>query len=394
MKRLWLQIVSALVLSIVYPVAAGAVEFRIIEFPPQLGYFQVCGISSDGALVIGNGNTEPMLWTNASGTITLGKSSSTVVRTFGSAISGDGTTVVGWSESPNATYSGWRWRQGVGFSMIPDSNGIQLRPTAVNSNGSVVFGIGSFPWRWTASEGILQLANVLGSQIDSVASCDFSGSTATGLAGQWGYRWFNGVNFPLTEAPECRAEGFCVSGDGQSLFGTIRCASDARPRCFVDRSGQPRAIQLSASFVEFTLARSSQDGSVAVGSGLTFNGSEGSILLPSGRVEILKDVLNCKGVQLPPGCRNVIASAVSGSGRYLAGHLITAQGMSRAWWADLGESIECFADFNRDCSVDFFDYLDFVEVFAGSGPRADFNKDGTIDFFDYLDFVLAFSSGC
>ena len=54
----------------------------------------------------------------------------------------------------------------------------------------------------------------------------------------------------------------------------------------------------------------------------------------------------------------------------------------------------CSADFNGDSSVDFFDYLDFVDAFSQNLATADFNNDGSIDFFDYLDFVDAFSVGC
>ncbi len=54
----------------------------------------------------------------------------------------------------------------------------------------------------------------------------------------------------------------------------------------------------------------------------------------------------------------------------------------------------CEANINDDCQVDFFDYLDFVQLFSTNNPEADFNGDGAIDFFDYLDFVQAFSQGC
>ncbi len=56
--------------------------------------------------------------------------------------------------------------------------------------------------------------------------------------------------------------------------------------------------------------------------------------------------------------------------------------------------IICPPDFNHDASVDFFDYLDFVDAFSADDPSADFNGDTSIDFFDYLDFVDAFSIGC
>jgi hypothetical protein len=54
----------------------------------------------------------------------------------------------------------------------------------------------------------------------------------------------------------------------------------------------------------------------------------------------------------------------------------------------------CNADFNGDGTLDFFDYLDFVDAFSALAPAADYNGDSVIDFFDYLDFVDAFSMGC
>ena len=56
--------------------------------------------------------------------------------------------------------------------------------------------------------------------------------------------------------------------------------------------------------------------------------------------------------------------------------------------------VACLADFNADQTIDFFDYLDFVDAFSTSVAHADFNHDGVLDFFDYLDFVDAFSGGC
>ena len=68
-------------------------------------------------------------------------------------------------------------------------------------------------------------------------------------------------------------------------------------------------------------------------------------------------------------------------------------------WINLDHSthsvgLKCPADFNEDGSVDFFDYLDFVDAFSSNLPSADFNHESSIDFFDYLDFVDAFSIGC
>lgn len=54
----------------------------------------------------------------------------------------------------------------------------------------------------------------------------------------------------------------------------------------------------------------------------------------------------------------------------------------------------CSADVNGDGVLDFFDYLDFVAMFAASEPESDFNADTVVDLFDYLDFVAAFAAGC
>ena len=69
-------------------------------------------------------------------------------------------------------------------------------------------------------------------------------------------------------------------------------------------------------------------------------------------------------------------------------------GFDRATSAPLVVAAICAADFNHDNTVDFFDYLDFVDAFSINADSADFNGDSVIDFFDYLDFVDAFSIGC
>ena len=68
----------------------------------------------------------------------------------------------------------------------------------------------------------------------------------------------------------------------------------------------------------------------------------------------------------------------------------------RAHYAALGPSatVNCKVDFNQDCVVDLFDYLDFVELFASGDIAADYNRDEVVDFFDYLDFVDLYSAGC
>ena len=81
--------------------------------------------------------------------------------------------------------------------------------------------------------------------------------------------------------------------------------------------------------------------------------------------------------------------------RQLSCHHISQTGVYLSHKYNLpGGYQSCAADYNDDCLVDFFDYLDFVAAFATQDPAADFNQDSVVDLFDYLDFVGAFAGGC
>ncbi|MCC6676314.1 MAG: hypothetical protein IT436_04145 [Phycisphaerales bacterium] len=54
----------------------------------------------------------------------------------------------------------------------------------------------------------------------------------------------------------------------------------------------------------------------------------------------------------------------------------------------------CPADTNCDGTVDFADYLEFLNLFDAEDPRIDFNQDGLVDFGDYLEFLNHYDGGC
>ncbi len=56
--------------------------------------------------------------------------------------------------------------------------------------------------------------------------------------------------------------------------------------------------------------------------------------------------------------------------------------------------LDCYGDFNRDCSFDVFDFLDFQNAFAAGDMAADCDSDGALTLFDFLCFQNAFSAGC
>ncbi|MFG0285973.1 MAG: GC-type dockerin domain-anchored protein [Phycisphaerales bacterium JB039] len=58
------------------------------------------------------------------------------------------------------------------------------------------------------------------------------------------------------------------------------------------------------------------------------------------------------------------------------------------------ERVACRADVNDDGLLDFFDFLEFQNLFALGDRAADFNCDGALDFFDFLEFQNQFAAGC
>lgn len=60
------------------------------------------------------------------------------------------------------------------------------------------------------------------------------------------------------------------------------------------------------------------------------------------------------------------------------------------WWPTSG----CYANCNRDCCFDWYDFLCFQHKFAAGAPYADCDQSGVIDFFDFLCFLWEFQIGC
>ncbi|MCC6675751.1 MAG: VCBS repeat-containing protein [Phycisphaerales bacterium] len=54
----------------------------------------------------------------------------------------------------------------------------------------------------------------------------------------------------------------------------------------------------------------------------------------------------------------------------------------------------CTADLTDDGSVDFTDYLEFLNYYEAGDARVDFNADGLVDFPDYLEFLVRYEIGC
>jgi hypothetical protein len=57
-------------------------------------------------------------------------------------------------------------------------------------------------------------------------------------------------------------------------------------------------------------------------------------------------------------------------------------------------SAQCRVDLDGNGELDFFDFLEFQNLFAAGDLRADFTGDGMLDIFDFLAFQDEFAAGC
>lgn len=141
------------------------------------------------------------------------------------AISADGTTIVGYSSSTNASGGeAFRWTAATGLVALGDLSGgsFQSQANAVSSDGSVVVGLGlpasgfNSGFRWTASEGMVATPDIPGG-LDNGYVVGVSGDgltlVGTGNAGDRAeaYRW--------TAAAGSIGLGVYSGGTGSAAFG-------------------------------------------------------------------------------------------------------------------------------------------------------------------------------
>ncbi|MFG0285349.1 MAG: GC-type dockerin domain-anchored protein [Phycisphaerales bacterium JB039] len=72
---------------------------------------------------------------------------------------------------------------------------------------------------------------------------------------------------------------------------------------------------------------------------------------------------------------------------------VTEAGIDRFWLLTDGDAT-CRVDLTGDGSLDFFDFLEFQNLFGAGDLKADFTGDGVLDFFDFLAFQNEFAAGC
>jgi uncharacterized membrane protein len=151
--------------------AAGGVAFRYAgpgtyqPLPAPTGFAnnQADGVSGDGSVVVGtgqSGSSSAMAWrwTDGTGTQALGRTRPGHSASFAQAVSRDGQTIVGWSGGGGAASEAWRWSAGAGMQALADHPGATASAvaSAITGDGSAIAGrsglLGSPPAVWRGNE--------------------------------------------------------------------------------------------------------------------------------------------------------------------------------------------------------------------------------------------------
>lgn len=199
-------------------------------------------LSSGGGVMAGSvafGNQRSMYrWTPTGGmqTFSLFQGGST----FGTAMSDDGTTIVGHS-SPAVVgppFTAFRWSSGSGFQALPQYQGSAGRPTAISGDGQIILGTlvsgKGIRWIGTASPEPLPPVQFYGDPSSNFTpyAANYDGSVTAGVAVVNDvYRSLPGMS---PEALGVRTSGLNthhvvgVNESGSIVAGTTRNAADHR----------------------------------------------------------------------------------------------------------------------------------------------------------------------
>jgi probable HAF family extracellular repeat protein len=215
--------------------AGGMVELGML---PGATTAYSTDVSDDGSVVVGTvyatEGVRAFRWTSAGGMVSLGLpvdggGDQQAYNTYGTAVSGDGAVVAGFSDPVNTAF---RWTDaggmfslgnpGAGYSIAYDCN---ADGTALV--GDITAGPGDHAFRWSPQEGLQDLGTIPGGTISHATGVSADGSTVVGygnagLAGIRAFRWTSaGGMVNLGALPGMASRAYGVSGDGAVVVGVL-----------------------------------------------------------------------------------------------------------------------------------------------------------------------------
>lgn len=240
------------------------------------------------------------------------------VYSFASAVSADGTVVVGYGDSGSGGEA-FRWTAGGGMEGLGDIAGGSFSSAAygVSANGTTVVGSGyvsnSVAFSWTSTGGMANLGYLPGGNFSVAKGASANGAILAGTGNSStgsseAFRWtasggMEGLGY-LFGGSVSYGEG--ISADGSVIVGYSNTAAFR----WTESGGMASLGYLPGGNFSWASGTAS-DGSVVIGYGYSTNGTEGFIWTPDAGMVGLGD--------LPGGAFSSNATGVSGDGSVIVG---------------------------------------------------------------------------
>ncbi len=366
-------------------------------------YSTATGVSGDGSVVVGHGDTpqgdRPIRWTLEGGPVNIGVpvvGFPTLTLAYAHSVSSDGLVIAGVADTLQVRFP-FRWREASSFEVLSPLLGANTVLSAVTSgNGSVIAGgaydlIGLKAYR-SLSNGALQSLGVLPGGTHSFATgIGANGSVIVGWSesgnGVKAFRWTPAggmVDVSNSTFPGAGTVAYAtaVSEDGLTILLTREAATGQRYafrwKPIFGLQFLPNVLRAGGGAFFESPTATSADGRVIVGSSSprTDNGPGGAVIafaLAGADVfdhsYYLQEYLSRMGLDLTEW-HLTAATGVSGDGLTIVGYG-TRNGLEEGWVARL-QPAGCATDYNRDTVVnpdDLGDYItDYFTVPRVAGP--------------------------
>lgn len=331
--------------------AATASAFSGLGFLSGGNYSAATAISKDGTTIVGGSQSsfgsEAFRWTSATGMVGLG-SFNTPYISEARGVSHDGSVVI--VQDSGVIYAPWRWTQGGGKMGIYFGN--PFYGDDISGDGTIVVGSNgeSKAFRWTPSSGMQELGHLTGGVYSRAFAISDNGQVIVGEAGSANvqyneaFRWTSQTGMVgLGTLPGCSASSaMALSNDGAVVVGKCKIGDTANGPSFrwTETSGMISLGSVSGGNFYSHPFGVSGDGSVIVGDVLTGAnrwGQEAFLWTADRGMIRVKDILEKEcGLNLGGWILNS-AHGVSEDGLTLVGWGINPAGQQEAWMATIPE---------------------------------------------------------
>lgn len=334
--------------------ANGAIFTGLGDLPGGQNFSTATAISADGSTVVGYSDTtagyEAFRWNAITGMTGLGDFAGGDFDSVAYGVSANGSVIVGYGTvASTATFRtgmlrAFRWTSSGGMASLGIGESIAH---GISADGSVIVGefddssYGAQPVRWSSSGDMAILTNFLFS-LRYATSVSADGSVITGSnssfsSHQEAYRWTSsdgmvGLGGTNTSATGISADGSVVVGYGSSALGTEAFR-------WTNSKGVVGLGYLPGADFYSKATGVSADGSVIVGFDESTSEEAAFIWDATNGMRDLQDVLSPSVGDAVNGWTLLNATAISADGLTVAGYGIDPTGNRQAWLAYLGSEV-------------------------------------------------------